>query len=182
MAMVLVAAMRISEVFLPWQEWLPGSFYQVIYDLIKSIGIPLASGSTGLETYVATTNNLLSILLIVAFTALYSTTGGLRSVIVTDTVQFSLAMLGTMIYAIIVVIKSGGVDDIVAKLVKLYGNVEASRILSFSPNTMEAFKPFLVIYPYDPATEGGRPLWLVGRSFLRPGSKISFQWGFGESC
>lgn len=145
MAMVLVAATRISEVFLPWHEWLPGGFYQVIYDLVKSIGIPLASGSTGLETYVATTDNLLSILLIIAFTALYSTTGGLRSVIATDTVQFSLAMLGTLIYAIIVVIKSGGVHDMVANLVKLYGAVEASRILSFSPNTMEAFMPFLVI-------------------------------------
>ncbi|MDY6857040.1 MAG: sodium:solute symporter family protein [Thermodesulfobacteriota bacterium] len=145
MAMVLIAATRISEVFLPWHEWLPGGIYLVIYDLVKSIGIPLASESTGLETYVATTNNLVSIFLIIAFTALYSTTGGLRSVIATDTVQFTLAMLGSVIYAIIVVIKTGGIDNIVSSLVKLYGAVEAGQILSFTPNTIEAFMPFLVI-------------------------------------
>jgi Na+/proline symporter len=89
MAMVLVAATRMSELFLPWNEWLPTDLYIAVYDAVASTGIPLASGTTGLETYVATSNNLISILAIVAFTALYSTTGGLRAVIATDTVQFS---------------------------------------------------------------------------------------------
>jgi len=145
MAMVLVAATRICEVFLPWHEWLPAAFYQWMYNLVKSIGIPMASGATGLETYVATTNNLFSILMIIAFTALYSTTGGLRSVIATDTVQFSLAMIGTLIYAIVVVIKSGGIGQIVDRLVQLYGTTRATQILSFSPNTLEIFMPFLVL-------------------------------------
>lgn len=145
MAMVLVAATRISEVFLPWNEWLPAGMYNWIYNIIKSIGIPLASGATGLETYVATTNNILSILLIIGFTALYSTTGGLRSVIATDTVQFSLAMLGTFIYAIIVVVKSGGLTKIVDHLVDIYGSTQTEQILSFSPNTWEALMPFLII-------------------------------------
>ena len=145
MAMVLVAATRISEVFLPWNEWLPADIYNWIYNIIKSIGIPLASGATGLETYVATTNNILSILLIIGFTALYSTTGGLRSVIATDTVQFSLAMLGTLIYAIIVVVKSGGFTQIVDHLVEIYGLTQTAQILSFSPNTWELFMPFLII-------------------------------------
>jgi Na+/proline symporter len=87
MAMVLVAATRISELFLPWNEWLPAGIYTGIYNLIRSVGIPLASGATQLEAYVATTNNLISILIIIAFTALYSATGGLRAVIATDTVQ-----------------------------------------------------------------------------------------------
>ncbi|MEJ2048236.1 MAG: Na+:solute symporter [Calditrichota bacterium] len=145
MAMVLVAATRISEIFLPWNEWLPAGLYQSIYHVVKSIGIPLASGATGLETYVATTNNIISILLIIGFTALYSATGGLRSVIATDTVQFSLAMLGTLIYAIVVIVKSGGVDQIVDQLVELYGTAQTSQILSFSPNTWEALMPFLII-------------------------------------
>lgn len=145
MAMVLVAATRISEVFLPWNEWLPADIYNWIYNIIKSIGIPLASGATGLETYVATTNNILSILFIIGFTALYSTTGGLRSVIATDTVQFSLAMLGTLIYAVIVVVKSGGFTQIVDHLVEIYGLTQTGQILSFSPNTWEQFMPFLII-------------------------------------
>ncbi len=145
MAMVLVAATRISEVFLPWHEWLPSGLYNGIYHLVSSVGISLASGATGLEPFVATTNNIISILVIILFTALYSTTGGLRSVIATDTVQFGLAMLGTLVYAIIVLIKSGGVGSIVNSLVEIYGKAYTSQVLSFSPNTWEAFMPFLVI-------------------------------------
>jgi SSS family solute:Na+ symporter len=145
MAMVLLAATRISEVFLPWNNWLPEVVYQQIYHIVKTIGIPLASGATDLETYVATTNNLISILLIIGFTALYSTTGGLRSVIATDTVQFSLAMLGSLIYAVVVIVKSGGMDRIIDNLVEFYGVAKTSQILSYSPSTIEALMPFLVI-------------------------------------
>jgi len=109
MAMVLVAATRISEIFLLWDKWLPANLYSVIYNIVKSIGIPLASGATGLELYTASTNNLISIVLIIGFTALYSTTGGLRSVIATDTVQFSIAMIGTLAYAAVILIRSGGI-------------------------------------------------------------------------
>jgi Na+/proline symporter len=145
MAMVLVAATRISEIFLLWNEWLPANLYNVIYNIVKSVGIPLASGATGLELYTASTNNVISIFLIVGFTALYSTTGGLRSVIATDTVQFSIAMIGTLAYAVFVLIKSGGIGQIVDRLVDIYGAAHAAQILSFCPKGLEMFMPFLVI-------------------------------------
>ncbi len=145
LAMVLVAATRISEVFLLWNEWLPSGIYQPIYHLVKSFGVSMASGSTDLAPFIATTNNLISILIILGFTALYSTTGGLRSVIATDTVQFSLAMLGTFIYAIVVMVKSGGLGEIVHRLVAIYGKANASQMLSYTPDTAKAFFPFLVL-------------------------------------
>jgi len=145
MAMVLVAATRISEIFLLWHHWLPPGFYNVIYGFVKSIGIPLASGATGLEVYTASANNLISIFVIIGFTALYSTTGGLRSVIATDTVQFSIAMIGTLAYAIVVLIKVGGIGHIFDKLTALYGNAYAVRTISFCPRSLEKFMPFLVI-------------------------------------
>jgi Na+/proline symporter len=145
MAMVLVAATRISEVFLPWHEWLPGGLYGSIHSAVRAVGVPLASGVTGLETWVATTNNVISILLILAFTALYSTTGGLRSVIATDTVQFSLAMLGTLVYAVAVVFRSGGLGRMVDGLERHYGTAGSQRILAYSPDALEALMPFLVI-------------------------------------
>jgi Na+/proline symporter len=145
MAMVLVAATRISEVFLPWHEWLPGPLYDPILSAVRAVGVPLASGATGLETWVATTNNLISILLILAFTALYSTTGGLRSVVATDTVQLALAMIGTLVYAVVVAFKSGGLGGIVDSLVERYGAAESQRILSYSPHALDALLPFLVI-------------------------------------
>jgi len=145
LAMVMIAACRISEVFLAWHEWLPVGLYQTIYEVVQAVGISLASDSTGLEVYVATTNNFISIVAIVAFTALYSMTGGLRAVIATDTVQFSLAMLGTLIYAIVVAIKTGGLGQMVDSLTEIYGSAHTREILSFSPGTAEALMPFLVI-------------------------------------
>ena len=145
MAMVLVAATRISEVFLPWHAWLPAGFYQPIHNLVEWVGVPLASGATDLQTYVATTNNLFSIFLIIGFTALYSTTGGLRSVISTDTAQFAIAMVGTLIYAVVVVMRSGGIRGMVDGLVAQYGEAQASQFLSFAPSTGELLMPFLVV-------------------------------------
>jgi Na+/proline symporter len=145
MAMVLVAATRIGEVFLPWHEWLPEGLYGTLQAMVQAVGVPLASGAAGLDTWVATTNNLISILLIVAFTALYSTTGGLRSVIATDTVQFGVAMLGTLVYAVVVVIRSGGLGGIVDGVVERYGAATSERILSWAPDAGDALLPFLVI-------------------------------------
>lgn len=145
MAMVLVAATRICEVFLLWNEWLPADIYNLVYGIVKSIGVPLASGATELGIYTATTNNIISILLIVTFTTLYATTGGLRAVIATDIVQFTLAMFATLLYAIILIVQSGGIGQIVDQLVELYGMEQTSRILSFTPDSWDIFMPFLVI-------------------------------------
>ena len=145
MAMVLVAAIRISEIFLLWHEWLPAVAYNAILIWIQAVGVELSSGSTGLDIWVATTNNIISIVMILIFIALYSTTGGLRSVIATDIVQFSVAMVATLIYAIVAVSKAGGLDGMIDKMVALYGEVRTSEILSFSPNAWDAVLPFLVL-------------------------------------
>lgn len=145
MAMVLVAACRISEVFLLWDQWLPVGLYQAIFNIVTSVGITVASGVTGVDPQIATTNNVISILVILVFTALYSTTGGLRAVIATDTVQFALALGGTLVYAVVVIVQSGGLGQIVDQLVERYGSADAGRILSFSPTSGEALLPFLVI-------------------------------------
>lgn len=145
MAMVLVAAIRISETFLLWHEWLPAGVYDIILGWVQAVGVELSSGVTGLETWIATANNILSIVTILAFVALYSTTGGLRSVVATDIVQFSVAMIATFIYAVIAVTKAGGLGGMIDKMVLLYGEVRTSEMLSFSPNSWDAVLPFLVL-------------------------------------
>ena len=145
LAMVLVAATRISEIFLTWHAWLPAGVYGGIRSLVEAVGVPLASGVTGLDPWVATTNNLLSILCILAFTALYSTTGGLRSVLVTDITQFALAMVATLVYAVVAVGKAGGLRPMLSSLGELYGRDRAGEMLSLSPGAGEALMPFLVI-------------------------------------
>ena len=145
MAMVLVAAVRIAEIFLPWHLWLPASIYGIFLNITNALHLSLGSSVTGLDATTATTNNLISILVIVAFTTLYSTTGGLRSVISTDVVQFSLAMLGTLIYAIEVVRHIGGIGGIVDRVGELYGVKLADQLLSFAPTGGDALLPFLII-------------------------------------
>src|SRR5690606_26187336 len=39
LAMVLVAAVRIAEVFLPWHDWLPAGIYQPVVGFIAATGI-----------------------------------------------------------------------------------------------------------------------------------------------
>ncbi|NIP57284.1 MAG: sodium transporter [Gemmatimonadetes bacterium] len=145
LAMVLVAAVRIAEVFLPWHEWIPSVLYGPVVAWVGGTGVEIASGVTGLGPEVATTNNLVSILVIVGFTTLYSMTGGLRSVVATDVVQFTLAIVGTGAYAWVVVDEVGGLGALGRRLGEIYGVAEARTMLSFAPPDGEALMPFLVI-------------------------------------
>ncbi|UCD18044.1 MAG: Na+:solute symporter [Candidatus Zixiibacteriota bacterium] len=145
MAMVLVAAMRIAEIFLPWHQWLPSGVYGIFMSVTTGLGLSLGGSVTGLDPSIATTNNLISILAIMSFTALYSTTGGLRSVVATDVMQFLLAMLGILIYAFIVARQIGGLGEIADRVVELYGEMAGGKMLSFAPTGGEVLLPFLVI-------------------------------------
>ena len=145
LAMVLVAAVRISEVFLPWNEWLPPGLYDLLLTIIRSLGLYIGTISTAVDPAIATTNNLISILLILGFTALYSTTGGLRSVVVTDLMQFVLGMVGTLVYAFIIVDHVGGLGTLAEKVATIYGSETADKLLSFGPPGGEMLMPFLII-------------------------------------
>ncbi len=148
MAFVLVAAMRIAEVFLPWHLWAP-ALHGLFVGLVEATGLAsvLGTTATGLAPAVAAANNLLSILLIVGFTALYSTTGGLRAVVATDVVQFWLAMIGTLIYAWVIVGEAGGLGGLTERVTAIYGDLRAGQLLSFSaPDTgWGVLGPFLTI-------------------------------------
>lgn len=147
LAMVMVAAVRIAEVFLPWHAWLPDWLHAPIVELVGALGLSLGAGVvSGLAPEVATADSLISILLILLFVAGYSTTGGLRAVVNTDVVQFALAMVATAVYAWVVVGAAGGLSGLGERLVALYGAEETNRLLSFAPqSTGDLLLPFLVI-------------------------------------
>ena len=148
MAFVLVAAMRVAEVFLPWNVWVP-AVHGLFVGLVDALNLAsiLGTTATGLAPSVAAANNLLSILLILGFTALYSTTGGLRAVVATDVVQFALAMVGTAIYAWVIVGEAGGLGGLTERVAAIYGDLRTSQLLSFSaPDTSwGVLGPFLTI-------------------------------------
>lgn len=147
LAMVLVAAVRIAEVFLPWHEWLPTGLYEALLAAVGAVGVQLGESVTGLPPEIATVNNLITIALILVFVAGYSTTGGLRAVVATDVVQFALAMLGTLIYAWVAVDAAGGLGGLADRVAGIYGNEAAQRMLSFAPpdTAGEALLPFLIL-------------------------------------
>ena len=147
LAMVLVAATRICEIFLPWHDWLPAGVYDPIRSLVRSVGVPLDSGLSGLGAWDATTNNLISIVVILGFVALYSTTGGLRGVIATDLGQFGLAMVATLLYAVFAIRAAGGLTGMLRTLGELYGENGADRFLSLFPPGGEAVMPRKVWEP-----------------------------------
>lgn len=145
LAMVLLAAVRIAEVFLPWHAWLPAAVYDPLARVVGATGVAIASGQTGLSDVVATTNNIISIAAMVGFTALYSMTGGLRSVVATDVAQLALALISTFVFAWFVLDRVGGLSGMTQRLVETYGQARAARTLAFAPGAADALAPFLAL-------------------------------------
>ncbi|HEU4427519.1 MAG TPA: sodium:solute symporter family protein, partial [Myxococcota bacterium] len=130
LAMVLFAAARIAEPFLRWNEWLPaGSFHQLTL-FVDWLGLSLSGAADPAQS----ASNFLSIFVVIAVTALYSTTGGLRAVVNTDVAQFAVAMIATLVYAVILVDHVGGLSRIPAQLSALYGAVWTTQTLAFTPD------------------------------------------------
>jgi Na+/proline symporter len=120
-AMVLFASVAIAEPFLRWEEWLPAPWFEGVAGVLLRFGVPLpASG-------------LLSLLVVVSVTAMYSTTGGLRAVVNTDVAQFAVAILASAIYAVVVLRLVGGLGELAPRLEALYGAAWTSETLAFTP-------------------------------------------------
>jgi solute:Na+ symporter, SSS family len=145
MAFVMVAAVRLFEIFLPWHLWLPESAYDTLLAVVSASGFSLSSATPDVSAAVATTNNVISIFAMLAFVATYSTAGGLRSVIATDVAQLVIMMVATAAYTWFAVSQAGGIADMPDRLVELYGEQKADDFLSFSPGLEDALLPFLVI-------------------------------------
>lgn len=128
MAMVLMAAMRIFEVFLPWHLILPADFYSVFLYLFG--GFHFESGLTSMPAAVASANNCISLIVLLLFVMLYSVTGGLRSVVSTDVAQFLIMMFAMLVYAVVLVMEAGGIDQLSVTYQGLYGD----QGLSFAPD------------------------------------------------
>ena len=142
---VLLAMFQISEIFFPWHAWLPEAPYAAIAGVVASLDIDLSTGAAPYPAGLATTNNLISIVLLLVFVGLYSTTGGLRGVIASDLLQFGLAMGGSIAFAVLLLWEVGGPAALVDRVVVLYGADTAARMLSFTPSVEGALMPFLVI-------------------------------------
>ena len=139
LAWVLFAAARIAEPFLLWNEWLPAGVLQPVISLVEVVGMPLTAGVESPEVWVTTANNLISLVLVLTVTALYSATGGLRSVAATDIVQIAIMFVGTLFFTVLVVREVGGLGAMTARVYDLFatggpGGIRPDEILAFTPD------------------------------------------------
>ena len=140
LAWVLFAAAKIAEPFLLWNEWLPAGALQPVVGLVESVGVPLALGGIDdPEVWIKTANNLISLVMILGITALYSTTGGLRSVAATDVVQITIMFFGTVAFTTIVVQEVGGLAAMTDSVYQQFasggpGGIRPDEILAFTPD------------------------------------------------
>ncbi len=139
LAWVLFAAAKIAEPFLLWNEWLPAGLLQPVVSLVEWVGMPLTIGGVDdPEVWVKTANNFVSLVAILAVAALYSTTGGLRSVVATDIVQIVVMFLGTLAFTTIVVREVGGLGAMTDRVYETFagggpGGILPDEILAFTP-------------------------------------------------
>ncbi|MFQ5698037.1 MAG: sodium:solute symporter family protein [Myxococcota bacterium] len=133
LAMVLVAAVRIAEPFLLWDQWLPPALFDPIVGLVRAVGVPLASSPSGPEVWIHSASNLVSLVCIYVFTTLYSATGGLRSVVSTDLGQLAILTVATVLYAGFAVEAAGGLGALREGLVLQVGAQRAAELLAFDP-------------------------------------------------
>jgi solute:Na+ symporter, SSS family len=109
LAMVLFATSVFAEAFLHWDAWLPAWIFEPVRHLVEAVGVPLTATTGDPDVvFTLTANNLISIALMTLVALLYSTTGGLRSVVLTDVVQLTIMMVATLAYAWIAVRAAGG--------------------------------------------------------------------------
>ncbi len=95
--------------------------------------------SIGVDTWIAVS-------LCVLITLAYSGLSGLWGVVVTDFLQFFIAMLGSLALAYFATDAVGGISGLKAGLTKIYGSNH--QILSFTPNIGSAWMPVTAFFVY----------------------------------
>jgi Na+/proline symporter len=133
LAMVLAATVRVAEPFLRFDLWLPDVLFGPVVDLVRAVGVPLASDPDAADVWPRTASNLISVVLVYAFTVLYSATGGLRSVVRTDLGQLAILGTATAGYAWVAADAAGGLGRLAPALAASVGEVRASELLALDP-------------------------------------------------
>jgi solute:Na+ symporter, SSS family len=130
---VIRAMVKIAAPFVHWDQWLGPdrlAAFEAAWPHALTIGGP---GDT------------ITVLVLFAFIALYSSMGGIRGVILTDLLQFALALAASLMFAWVAVDAVGGLGGLRSGLDLYY---DADRVLAFVPSTGAAWLPLHVFFIY----------------------------------
>ena len=130
---VIRAMVKIAAPFVPWEAWI-GSGRVAAFDAAWPEA--LSVGGPG---------DTLTVLVLFALIAVYSSAGGIRGVILTDLVQFALALAGSVLFAWIAVDSVGGVSGLREGLARGY---DADQVLAFVPSPGAAWLPLQAFLVY----------------------------------
>ena len=128
MGWVIRAMGKVVSVLFPWDQWLPESTYATLLEHWPS-WIAISTPSEGISLIIA-----------VIFAGIYATMGGLSSVILTDLIQFVLAMIGSIGLAVVAVHHVGGLDGLTERLAIIYPESHTD-ILAYFPSGDSAWLP-----------------------------------------
>lgn len=81
-------------------------------------------------------------------TLVYTALSGLWGVMVTDFVQFIIAMFGSIFLAFIAVSKMGGIQNILAQMASIYGPEKQQAMVNFYPFAKPALVPVSIFFVY----------------------------------
>jgi len=120
--------------------------------------------------------NVVTLLLVIALT--YSVLSGFWGVVMTDVVQFVIAMFAAIMLAVIVVSDNGGMENIKVRLFEMYAD-KTDHILSFVPQVGSGFLPVTTFVAFisvnwwaTKSADGGS--YLAQRMFATKDERHSF--------
>ncbi len=133
---VITAAVSIASPFIVWQDLLPW-----LYNTFASIypSFLLFKGD------INATITILALLIIVLS---YSSLGGIRGVILTDLVQFAIAIFTSIFFAYYAVTELGGMSVIQEQLIDIYGTQKAQHLTEFLHSIDNPLLPFQIFLIY----------------------------------
>lgn len=133
---VITAAVSIASPFIQWTEILPG-VYQFMEGWYPTFLL-----------FKGDLNATITIVALLIIVLTYSSLGGIRGVILTDLVQFVIAMFTSILFAYYAVTELGGMDSIQSQLVSIYGETAANNYTEFLPSFDNPLLPFQIFLIY----------------------------------
>ncbi|MDF1565962.1 MAG: Na+:solute symporter [Deltaproteobacteria bacterium] len=126
MGWVILAMRKILGVFVDWEAILPAGWFEAVVALWPAGN--QVDPQTGL-----------SVLFAMVLAVGYSVLGGFRGVVITDLIQFSLAMIGSVAVAVLAVREVGGLGELMTKLEATTG--DAAGLTAWVPASDSEWMP-----------------------------------------
>ncbi|MCB0510242.1 MAG: Na+:solute symporter [Chitinophagales bacterium] len=133
---VITAAVSIASPFIQWSEFMP-TFYAFVENVYPSFLL-----------FKGDLNATITIVFLLIIVLSYSSMGGIRGVILTDLVQFGIAMLTSIFFAYYAVSELGGMGEIQAQLLSIYGETKTQNFTEFLPSFDNPLLPFQIFLIY----------------------------------